>query len=481
MKKLYYLLTVSASLIFFQQVFAQCAVSDLKIRLNGINPATCEASFDLSWTQDINSGNKFAYVHIWAQPAYHTPAANWVGMYSNPQRYPVTADLADALSTFVIDDNQADYPLLGTVYHPDPTYTLPPQPGLYIVKVHLNNTLIERMSVENIKVILPSCTTVQTLYFDVWTSEAANGRSVSCSLAGQSVAVNQLRVLGLVNCTNPPGFKLILQNNGPALDNVSYKVYVDYAPYHVLNTTDTMVYASTPVNLAANATASFPSTGFQPYQDAFYSSTQPLLAEVTVAQWPVSMVSTIESGCGALPVRLTTFTAKRANEGVVLNWQTASEQNNKGFEIQRQLSGGDFTPVAFVSTKAYNGNSDVSLSYNYTDADNTAGSAPVFYRLKQTDVNGKIGFSDIRVVRNNAGKEWIIYPNPAQANVKVLIPAGTGAVDMVLNDMAGRVVKNWDGLVTEYLQINNLRPGVYVLNAFVKATGDRVVRKIVIQ
>ncbi|MDB5278021.1 MAG: type sorting protein [Ferruginibacter sp.] len=481
MKKLYYLLTLSVLLISFQQAVAQCVVSDLKIRLNGINPATCEASFDLSWTQDINSGNKFAYVHIWSQPAYHTPAANWVGMYSTPQRYPVAADLVNVLSTFVIDDNQADYPLPGTVYHPDPSYTLPPQPGLYIVKVHLNNTLIERMSVENIKVILPSCTTVQTLYFDVWTSEAANGRSVSCSLTGQSVAVNQLRVLGLVNCTNPPGFKLILQNNGPALDNVSYKVYVDYAPYHVLNTSDTMVFASTPVNLAANATASFPATGFQPYQDAFYSSTQPLLAEVAVAQWPISIVSAIESGCGALPVRLTTFTAKRASEGVVLNWQTASEQSNKGFEIQRQLSGGDFTPVGFVATKAYNGNSDVTLSYDYTDADNTAGSAPVFYRLKQVDINGKIGFSEIRVVRNNASKEWIIYPNPAQANVNVLIPAGTGAVDMVLNDMAGRVVKKWDGLVTEYLQINNVRPGVYVLNAFVKATGERVVRKIVIQ
>jgi hypothetical protein len=192
-------------------------------------------------------------------------------------------------------------------------------------------------------------------------------------------------------------------------------------------------------------------------------------------------MSAIESGCGALPVRLAIFTASRLNEGVALNWQTASEQNNKGFEIQRQVAGSDFTPVAFVATKAFNGNSDINLSYTYTDAVNAAIAAPVFYRLKQVDINGKVGFSDVRVVRNNAGKEWIIYPNPAQANVNVLIPAGTGAVDMVLNDMAGGTVKQWNGLVTEYLQIRNVKPGVYVLNAFVKATGDRVVRKIVIQ
>jgi hypothetical protein len=481
MKKLCYLFILIASFVVFQQAIAQCNVTDLKIRVNGINATTCEASFDLSWSQDINSGNKFAYVHIWTQPTYHTQAANWAGMYSNPQRYPVAADLANALTNFVIEDNHADNPLLGTVYYPDPTYTLPPQPGLYIVKVHLNNTLIERMSVQNIKVILPSCTDVQTLYFDVWTSQAANGRSVSCAIAGQSVAINQLRVLGLVSCTNPPGFKLILQNNGPALSNVSYKVYVDYAPYHVLNTTDTLVFASGPVSLAASATASFPAVGFQPYQDAFYSSTQPLLAEVVVAAWPISIMSAIESGCGALPVRLTTFAAKRVNEGVALNWQTASEQNNKGFEIQRQLTGGDFIPVAFVATRAFNGNSDVSLSYTYTDVENTALTAPVFYRLKQIDINGKVGFSDIKVVRSNAGKEWIIYPNPAQANVNVLIPAGTGAVDMVLNDMAGRAVRKWNGLVTEYLQIKNVPPGVYVLNAFIKATGQRMVRKIVVQ
>ncbi len=482
MKKLFYLLTLVASLAINHRAAAQCNITDLQLKLNGINTITCEATFDLSWTQEINSGNKFAYVHIWAQPAYHTPAANWAGMYSNSNHYPLAADLVNTLSTFVVDDNHADNPLIGTVYHPDPNYVLPQPTGLYIVKVHLNNTLVERMTVQNIKITLPSCKTPQTLYVDIWASQAANGKIVSCVVPGAYAIINQLKITGLLNCTNPPGFQLIMQNNGPAIDNLTWKVYLDYAPYAVLNSTDTMVFASSPVSLPANATTYFPASGYQPYPAGMYSSTQPLITAFTVPGWPITMMYTMQNGCGPLPVRFTFFTAVQANHYTLLNWQTSTEQHNRGFEIQRKLQGEDFVSIAFVPSKALDGNSDLLLNYQYSYKENFSGTGLVYYRIRQTDLNGAAHFSETRKVENNtANNGWLIYPNPAKAAIHVMIPAGTGQVDMILNDITGREIKIWNNVAVKQLEINNLQTGMYVLNVLVKATGSRLVNKIVVQ
>jgi hypothetical protein len=358
-----------------------------------------------------------------------------------------------------------------------------PQPtGLYPVKVHLNNTLVERMTVQNIKITLPSCDTAQTLYVDIWASQASNGKIVSCAATGAHLTINQLKVIGAINCTDPPGFRLMIQNNGPALDNIVYKVYLDYAPYAILNSTDTMVFASNPVNLPANATAYFPATGYQPYIAGIYSSTQPLITAVTVPEWSITLMSVMQNGCGPLPVRFTSFTAVQATNYTLLNWQTATERHNRGFEIQRKLPGAGFETIAFVPSMASDGNSDQLLNYHYTDRDNLPNASQVFYRIKQTDLNGNDRFSEIRSVKNNAANTiLLIYPNPAKGTIHVSIPAGTGPVDMMLNDMAGREIKRWNTVAVNQLEINNLTTGIYMLNVFVKTTGEGLVNKIVIQ
>jgi len=481
MKKIFYLLAVVASLTIHQAA-AQCTITDLKLKLNGINTITCEATFDLSWTQEINSGNKFAYVHIWEQPAYHTPAANWAGMYANSTHYPMAADLVNTLSTFVVDDNHADNPLIGTVYHPDPTYILPQATGLYIVKVHLDNTLVERLAVQNIKITLPSCKTPQTLYVDVWASQSSNGKIVSCAAPGAYAVINQLKITGLINCSNPPGFQLIMQNNGPAIDNLTWKVYLDYAPYAVLNSTDSMVFASSAISLPANSTTYFPSSGYEPYPAGMYSSTQPLITAFTVSGWPINMMYTMQNGCGPLPVRFTSFTAVRAKDYTLLNWQTATEQHNRGFEIQRKLPGEDFVSIAFIPSGTLDGNSDQLLNYQYSDKEKLSGTELVYYRIRQTDLNGDAHFSETRKVENNkVFTGWLIYPNPATEAVQVMIPPGTGQVDMILNDITGRVIRRWNNVAVKQLEINNLQTGMYVLNVLIKSTGRMVVNKIFVQ
>ncbi|MBP6287293.1 MAG: hypothetical protein KA409_10280, partial [Ferruginibacter sp.] len=151
MKKILLFLAMAFLTVVDQNTSAQCIISDLKVRLVEVNTSTCEVTLDLSWTQEVNGGNKFAYVHMWAEPVYHTPAANWINMYSNAAAYPKKADLVNTLSSFVIMDNHADSPYMGTTYYPDPFYELPQQPGISVVKVHLDNELIfERMTLQNV-------------------------------------------------------------------------------------------------------------------------------------------------------------------------------------------------------------------------------------------------------------------------------------------------------------------------------------------
>ncbi|MBK8495266.1 MAG: hypothetical protein IPL50_09695 [Chitinophagaceae bacterium] len=177
---------------------------------------------------------------MWNQSGYHTPAENWVGMYAGNQDYPVTADLVNALATIVIEKNGSDSPEIGILYHPDPSYILPQLTGLTVSKVHLTSA-IERMTVQNIRLILPSCSGVQTIKFDAWASQAENGRIVHCATQGANLVINEVKPLGLINCVVPREFQVIIQNNGPAIDNVFYDVHIDYPPIGILNPTDTVV------------------------------------------------------------------------------------------------------------------------------------------------------------------------------------------------------------------------------------------------
>ena len=89
-----------------------------------------------------------------------------------------------------------------------------------------------------------------------------------------------------------------------------------------------------------------------------------------------------------LPVELTSFTAAANSNTADLKWNTATEVNNYGFEVQRTVNSGSWAKVSFV---AGNGTSNVPHNYSYTDKVGTAGTYS--YRLKQIDHNGAFTYS----------------------------------------------------------------------------------------
>ena len=110
-----------------------------------------------------------------------------------------------------------------------------------------------------------------------------------------------------------------------------------------------------------------------------------------------------------VPVELISFTHRIVNGKVILDWVTATELNNLGFEIQRSIDNNIFVTVGFVEGK---GSTTANQYYSFTD-EGIAGT--VYYRLKQVDYNGTYNYSqviDVSGVTVSTIQLEQNYPNP---------------------------------------------------------------------
>lgn len=188
----------------------------------------------------------------------------------------------------------------------------------------------------------------------------------------------------------------------------------------------------------------------------------------------------VNSGNGALgdlPVTLINFKASKVNSNIQLQWQTATEINNKGFYIQRSFDGIHFSNIGFAASKAVGGNSTLTLNYTFTD--NKPGSKN-YYRLQQTDKDGKTSYSSI-VQMNIASSETVqLFPNPVKDKLSISISSWLQNFTVVITDAKGMQVakKNFENVNgTTELDVHAFVPGIYFVkimdekNADIIATG----------
>ncbi len=112
---------------------------------------------------------------------------------------------------------------------------------------------------------------------------------------------------------------------------------------------------------------------------------------------------------GILPVELTSFTALSMKDNVQLSWQTATEVNNYGFEVERSQNG-YWQKIGFVPGS---GNSNSTKSYSFTDK--IESTEPYLYRLKQIDNDGTFEYSSTVEVDGVPPNDFALlqnYPNP---------------------------------------------------------------------
>jgi len=157
-----------------------------------------------------------------------------------------------------------------------------------------------------------------------------------------------------------------------------------------------------------------------------------------------------------VPVELTSFTAEATSEGVKLNWTTATELNNLGFEIERSNDGEEFYTIGFVEGM---GTTTEATNYNYSDKLVYSGTTTYSYRLKQLDFNGAYEYSEVLTVEFDVPGEFVLqqnYPNPFNPStvIKYAVPEES-PVSIKIFDLTGREVAT---LVDEVKQ-----PGTYEL------------------
>jgi hypothetical protein len=118
---------------------------------------------------------------------------------------------------------------------------------------------------------------------------------------------------------------------------------------------------------------------------------------------------------GAVPVTLTQFTAQQSGGNVQLNWQTQQELNNAFFGIEHSTDGIQFLPIGKVNGA---GSSTTPKNYGFLHPDVLPGRH--FYRLAQTDLDGKVHYSTVvQVMVRKTGTALAISPNPAVGIIKL--------------------------------------------------------------
>lgn len=139
-----------------------------------------------------------------------------------------------------------------------------------------------------------------------------------------------------------------------------------------------------------------------------------------------------------LPVELTSFTASVVNNGVRLNWSTATELNNKGFEIEKRTGSSSWSSIAFI-----NGKGTTSENQNYAYTDKTS-NGKYQYRLKQVDFNGNFEYSKAVEVDFFSSSYSLNqnYPNPFNPSTEISfnVPK-SGNVILKVYNLIGQEVK----------------------------------------
>ena len=185
-----------------------------------------------------------------------------------------------------------------------------------------------------------------------------------------------------------------------------------------------------------------------------------------------------------LPVTLVAFNATRSNDYALLTWTTATEESNKGFNIQVSADGLNFRTLAFVASQSPN--SSTSLNYKYTDTENGK-TGTRYYRLEQVDESGKTSYSPVRALSFDGAAAsavaLVAYPNPFTDTIGLSLNGASvadGVAYVKLMDMTGRTVLDQKlSLVGASLSLGDLtalRSGLYLAKVTLPDGSTQTVR-----
>jgi hypothetical protein len=171
-------------------------------------------------------------------------------------------------------------------------------------------------------------------------------------------------------------------------------------------------------------------------------------------------------GATPLPVGLSAFTAELAGPTAVrIAWATATEKDNAGFTVERSVAGQPFATVGTVPSAG-----TTAHTYTLLDTKLPTGATLLYYRLRQTDLDGTNTYSPIRAITFAASTgtlaQLVAYPNPAHqvVHVQLLGPATTSPLEIF--DAMGRLLRTQAAPVSGekmVVSVAGLPSGFYML------------------
>ncbi len=174
---------------------------------------------------------------------------------------------------------------------------------------------------------------------------------------------------------------------------------------------------------------------------------------------PICVTSTAITN--PLPIELLSFTGECYNQSTVLKWSTSSEINNAYFSIERSQNGIDWQLVTTVD-----GQGNSSSQNNYSVIVSGLSDGISYYRIKQTDFDGKIKYHTIIALENcgDHKTELVIFPNPASGILNISYRGDKSEITSVsIYNIRGEMVYESVSYQSKIVFENNLN-GIYFLH-----------------
>ncbi|MEO1260816.1 MAG: T9SS type A sorting domain-containing protein [Bacteroidota bacterium] len=164
-----------------------------------------------------------------------------------------------------------------------------------------------------------------------------------------------------------------------------------------------------------------------------------------------------------LPVELIGFTVTKNDGHALLKWQTASETNNEGFEVEHSTDGWDWHHLSFVEGQ---GNSIERFDYSFVHQNPSSGRN--YYRLRQIDFDGKFAYSTIQtVIFDHPNNQMVVFPNPASSFINIQLPGTFEQASMKVFATDGRMLFEQKQVIGESIvpvDVQGWEAGFYLIH-----------------
>jgi type IX secretion system substrate protein len=180
------------------------------------------------------------------------------------------------------------------------------------------------------------------------------------------------------------------------------------------------------------------------------------------------------------------FTAVKSNKNINLSWIVGNNLTSNNYEIQVSKNGREFFGIGRTETSTASSGASAKYAYQYNP--NQVVTGQLYFRVKQTDANGKVSYSTVKALNmdNQAASAFSAYPNPARNKVSLQFDANLdGEYKIDVTNQVGQVVLSRPAKLknTSLIDLNlgNISaPGMYYVRVKNAASGEVLTNKIMV-